>query len=206
MVADLRQGARTERRQAGFPEAVVHGDVAGQAGGVAQQVAHRHGAPRRRRLLLAAGGAGRHPHASQRRQVVGGRGVQRQLALLAQHHCRDRTHRLGHRIDAEDGVVRHGPAARDVHHAVRLEVDQRAVPRHHGNRPGEFVPVDESLCGSAQAIAGVGGEAAVARRANRRRESVHTSRVHGPTIYPSGTGCNRQPAVEGQSTRGRPGA
>ena len=198
MVADLRQGARAERRQAGFPEAVVHGDVAGQAGGVAQQIAHRHGAARRRRVLLAAGGAGGHAHASQRRQVVGGRGVQLQPALLAQHHRRHRAHRLGHRVDAENGVVRHGPAARDVHHAVRLEVNHRAVPRHHGNRTGEFLPVDEALCGSVQAIAGVGGEAAVVRPADRRRESVHASRVHGPTIYLRATGCNREPAVDGR--------
>ena len=43
----------------------------------------------------------------ERRQVVGDRRVEVELALLNQRHRRDRNDRLGHRKDAEDGFVRH---------------------------------------------------------------------------------------------------
>ena len=38
-------------------------------------------------------------------RYLGDRLVERDLALLDQHHERDRGDRLAHRIDAEDGVV-----------------------------------------------------------------------------------------------------
>ena len=171
VTADLLQGAPAQRRQAGFPEAVVHRDVAGQAGGVAQQVAHRHGAPRRNRRPLTGSAVGRHPHPAQRRQIVGGRGIEIQLAGLAQHHRGHRTHRLGHRVDAEDRVVRHHPAACGVHVALRLEVRHRAVPGHHDDRSGQLPAVDELPYCRVQAVAQSRGEPAILRRADRRRES-----------------------------------
>ena len=66
-------------------------------------------------------------HVLECRDQRGKRRFQRQFPLLHQHHRGDRGDRLGHRIDAEERVLRHrGPRCR-VLHAETLEIGNLAV-------------------------------------------------------------------------------
>ncbi len=100
----------------------------GQAGGVGEHVAERDRAAGRlgdHRLVLAGdidavvlpGG-----------DVAADRVVELEVALFIEHHQRDRGDRLGHRIDAEDGVVGHRLAALQVHRPEGLAVGDLSAP------------------------------------------------------------------------------
>ena len=192
-IADFLQRALGQRRQAGVQEAVVHRHVAGQAGGVAQQVTHRHGALRRNRCSAGAGILVGDQHPAERRQVVGSRRIQFQLARFAQHQRRHGADRLGHRVDAEDGVVRHRCAARDVHHAVRLQVRDRAVARHRRHRAGKLPVADQALRRAGDAVAEVRGQLHLFRLAPRQRRGRASALLHRPTISAQlGTGKQRR--------------
>ena len=71
--------------------------------------------------------------------------VEREPAFLVERHQCDARDGLGHRVDAENRVLGHGHAVRDVLFAVRLEVRDLAVPGNDGDDAGKYAPVDESL-------------------------------------------------------------
>ena len=69
--------------------------------------------------------------------------VERDAALLEQHHEGDRRDRLGHRIDAEDGVVPHRDLALDIGEALHGAVGDlaAAVDQKLGARKASGVDV-----------------------------------------------------------------
>ena len=101
-------------RRRGRPE-LVHRRVAavavGEARRVAQQVLHRGLALRLARsprsFCRGVSLDDADLHVGELRQVLADRIGQQQLALVVQHHDRDRNHRLGHRRDREDASAGH---------------------------------------------------------------------------------------------------
>jgi hypothetical protein len=74
------------------------------------------------------------------------------FALLVENQHGDACDRLGHRVVAEDGVLRHRRAARKVAHAVSAVVHNLAVPRQDRHGAGEFLFVDHFLDKAVQPL------------------------------------------------------
>jgi hypothetical protein len=74
------------------------------------------------------------------------------LAVLDEHQNRHTDHRLGHRHDAEDGVLLHRLLAVDVHQPVRLEMRDAAVARDERHGPGEVLRGNLTLHQLADAL------------------------------------------------------
>ena len=68
--------------------------------------------------------------------------IQLEVALFVKAHQRDRSDRLGHRIDAIDGVVAGGLAALNIHQAERLGIGQMAMSRDADLTPGQLARRD----------------------------------------------------------------
>ena len=64
--------------------------------------------------------------------------VERQLAVLDQHHDCDRGDRLGHRIDPEDGIRRHRQPGRDAAQPETFQIDLLAVLLDQQHRAGNL--------------------------------------------------------------------
>jgi hypothetical protein len=65
--------------------------------------------------------------------------------FLDEHHHGDAGHRLGHRGDAEEGVLRHRLLRFEVHQAMRLEVDDPSAPGDERHGAGDLAGVDVAL-------------------------------------------------------------
>ena len=99
---------------------------------------------------LEVGPAGEHPDVGEGRDERADRVVQLEGALLVEHHRRDRGDRLGHRVDAPQGVGLDRQPGLDVARAVAGHVGQPAPPAHRdqpaGSRPSSTyrreMPVD----------------------------------------------------------------
>ena len=112
-----------------------------EPGGVAEQVLDRHLALGRHQRVGHLAGLGveagdAHLERLELREVPGDGIVEQDAPVLHQHHDRDRGERLGHRVEAEDRVLRHGRAALRIALAQRLEVGDLAPPRHQRDRAG----------------------------------------------------------------------
>ena len=68
--------------------------------------------------------------------------VQADQAFLDQHHEGDGRDRLGHRVDAEDGVLPHRLAALEVDVSGHAGMDQRAAAVDLGQDAGEAAGID----------------------------------------------------------------
>jgi len=110
-------------------------------------------------------------HLGEGRQVLGDRIGQHDLAFFRQDHRADRGERLGHRVDAEDGVLGHRSAARGISRAERLEVCDAALARDDRHRAGKLLRLDLGLQGLADPAEPIGREADLfgARRRKRLR-------------------------------------
>src|SRR5437899_12737511 len=71
--------------------------------------------------------------------------VYRQPAFIDQHHDADGRDWLGHRGDAEEGVLRHRRAAFQVLAADGLVAKNGVLPTDDRDRPGDVVAIDERL-------------------------------------------------------------
>jgi hypothetical protein len=71
--------------------------------------------------------------------------VERDAAFLEQHHEGHRRDRLGHRIDAKNGVVFHGRFALEVGKALHRAVDDLAAAVDQKLRSREAAGVDISV-------------------------------------------------------------
>ncbi|MDX5377773.1 MAG: hypothetical protein LPK08_09720, partial [Halomonas sp.] len=76
------------------------------------------------------------------RDEAADRVVQLKVAALIQHHKRHRGDRLGHGIDAEDGVVPHDLVPLQVHGAEGLLVGDVAVPGDLHLTAGDLLRAD----------------------------------------------------------------
>ena len=118
--------------------------------------------------------------------------VEAPLALFVEHHQRDAGDRLGHRIDAEDGVALHGRAALDVLDAGDVDVDELAAARHQRHHAGELATVHHPLHAGGEPLEPLRGNPDVGRvdrfqiarrrslrRGRRCRRSFRRHRSHG---------------------------
>ena len=129
---------RLERLIAFWRLALAYPGVDVEAGRVAHQLPHRH----RLRLRHFAVRCG-HLEAGELGDVLGHRVVERPLALLPEHHHGHAHDRLGHRREAKDRVAGDRLLRRQILDAVRVEVDDLAVPRDERRDTGEFAVVHQ---------------------------------------------------------------
>ena len=145
-----------------------------ESGGVAEQVVHRH---------LAHGRDGRVVDLrefrvglrdadllrAEGRQELRDRIGQLHLAVLDEHHRRDRHERLRHRVDAEDGIGRHRCAARRIAMTHGRRVHELAAARDHHDGTGQLARVDLGLQRGADARQALGRHPHGFRRGGRQR-------------------------------------
>lgn len=111
---------------------------------MAQQVVHR-GGPLRALEHQRAVALHAHGRVGELGQVLRHRVHQLQPAGLGQHERGERDDGLGHRVDAEHRVLRHGLAARRVEPAQRLEMLHLATGGHQRDRARDAPGVDVLL-------------------------------------------------------------
>ena len=147
-------GDQVLERQPGFAEIDIVGAIkgvdrsffqkpVGQARGVGHQVADRHIAFRGFGLVTVFVAADKDLQAAQRRDVIGHRIVELEAALFVEHHCRHRGDRLGHRIEAKDGVGFHRLGRLDVAQAAMLQVNQLVAAQHGAQSTRQFAGLDQ---------------------------------------------------------------
>ena len=120
-------------------------EAVGQARGVAQQVDDQH-RPRRRPGQECRRRAGlEHAEVFPFRDVFVDGLVERDAAFLEQHHEGHAGDRLGHRIDAEDGVVLDRHLALDVGKALHRRVDHLAAAIDQELRPRKAAGIDVAV-------------------------------------------------------------
>ena len=137
-----------------------------QAGGVAQQIVHRHRlAARFGGESLGAGivGIDRDLEAGELRQIFRHRIGQDQPAFLGQHHRRHRGERLGHRRDPKHRVGGHRRAGLAVAIADRLQAGDLAAARHQNDRARHDAGIDVAGERVAHALQPFGRQADVFR-------------------------------------------
>ena len=118
-------------------------EAIGQTGGMPQQIHDQH-RPRRRPGQKCRRGAGlENAEVLPFRDVFVDRLVERDAAFLDQHHEGDAGDRLGHRIDAKNGVVLHRGLALDVGKALHRAVDDlaAAIDQELGSRKAAGIDV-----------------------------------------------------------------
>ena len=93
-----------------------------------------------------------------------------ELAVLHEHHRRHRGERLGHGVEAEDGVLGHRLAGRLVAHAEGLEVDDLALARDERHRAGDLAGLDLAAQHAADALEPLRRQADLLRL--RRRQAL----------------------------------
>ena len=139
----------------------VHGiparvEAVGQAGGVGKQMTHRHRLLRRHQFAVDE-----HVEVGEFGNELRHRIRQRELAFLVEHHRRDGGDGLAHGVDAEQGVLGHGPVVVRATLAHRLEVHDLAVPGDEGDHARELALVHVALGRLGDAIQAFGGHAGV---------------------------------------------
>src|SRR5215472_9263547 len=122
----------------------VAGVVVGDAGGMAQQVLHRHRASYVDELEPAVGLDADLLPGEFRDEFRHGV-TEQQMAFLDQRHDRDRDDRLCHREDPEDGVVGHWPSIRRALFADGVEPADLAPARNQYSRARKGPLVDFAL-------------------------------------------------------------
>ena len=142
IVADARQ------IESGLDVSVLHRSIErdlaiGQTGSVPQQILHNDLAIGRNRRVahareFAGGTRDTDLLALERRKEFRHRIGELDLAVLDQHHGGDRDERLGHRIDAKDGIQGHRLAFILVLEARGVGIDELALARDQHDRAGEF--------------------------------------------------------------------
>ena len=142
IVADARQ------IEPGLGVGVLHRSIErdlaiSETGGVPQQILHDDFAIGRNRRVghareFAVGTRDADLLALERRKEFRHRIGEFDLAVLDQHHGGDRDQRLGHRIDAKDGIQRHRLAFILVLEARGVGIDELALARDQHDRAGEF--------------------------------------------------------------------
>ena len=118
-----------------------------QAGRMAQKILHRD---------RAFGGHGTHHRRRERGNILANGVGQQQPAFFPQHHDRDRYDGFGHRIDAENGVLRHRCAARRQR-TKRLMVGDFAMTGDQSHRTGHVTGRRTTLQRGRQTIQSNGG-------------------------------------------------
>ena len=141
----IRDHGRKSAFAVGFPdmEFAIGGveigaveEAVGQPGGVAQQIHHLH------RFDVGGGkkgaqrAAGINAEIGEARNIARYRIVQPDAAFLHQHQHRHRGDRLGHGIDAEDGVLAHGRFFGQIERTAHPLPDQFAASPDQGQRAG----------------------------------------------------------------------
>ena len=154
----------------GVDRVALH-EAVGQPRGVGEQVAEIDLALGRDRIDLAAAAAGIDARVLEGRDEFRDRVVELKAALLVEHHDRRRGERLGHGIDAHDGVGSHRLVALDVGLAVGLCIGELALAhdRHrHARQPSAVDPVVHPL---GDAVEPRCGKPNLVR--SRERQGVH---------------------------------
>ena len=143
LVDHLLQGIAPPRQaHAQFPVgrvdvAGMH-EVVGQPGGVHEQVADGHGALAGRRGEQRVRTGGAHPQLFPGGNIAVHGIVQGEQAALVQDHQGDGGHRLGHGVDAHDGVGGHGRAPLHIPQARHVQVAGLAAPGDQRNAAGDL--------------------------------------------------------------------
>ena len=115
----------------------------GQPGGMAEQIDDLHRAFHRAGLETQLVGAGDKDTNVFPGGNVAMHGVfERDKAFFNQHHQRYRRDRLGHRIDAKNGIGRHGQPAFDIGMAGHAEMRDIAMAGDHRQCAGQFAGGD----------------------------------------------------------------
>ena len=122
----------------------------GKTGRVAHQVQNRD-RPCGRNALELAVALDADGHRGECRQVFGDRFREQEPPLLDQRHRCDRDDRLGHGIDAEDGVLAHGRPV-GLERAHRLMKGDLAVAGDQHRHARRFPFLDLALHGRAQQL------------------------------------------------------
>ena len=135
----------------------VAGVVVGDAGGVAQQVLHRH-RPRQRDQVELAVVFDTDLLVGELRNELGDGIAKDKMAVLDQHHDADRDDRFGHGEDAEQGVARHRRGLSRALLAERVEPADLAASRHHDRCARQGSLVDLALEGIRHALQPDGGQ------------------------------------------------
>ena len=116
----------------------------GQAGRVPQQVLQRGRLSHGLQLDRPVNQIGHLLHRILR-QVFGHWVIQQQLPLFHQHHGGHRHNRLGHGINAEYGIPRHGGIGGWVQRAQTVKQGQLAVPGNQNNGAGQALAIHLGL-------------------------------------------------------------
>jgi hypothetical protein len=106
------------------------------------------------------------------RHVAGDRIVEAPLALFEQDHHGHAGHRLGHGIDAEDLVLRHGLTGLEAGLPVGLELDDLAVAGEQRGHAGDPAVRDDLGHGVVQALQPRAVEADGFRAGGRRQRGL----------------------------------
>ena len=148
-------------------------EAVGQSGSMPQQVDDQH-RPRRRPGQEGRRGAGlEDAEVLPFRNVFVDGLVERDAAFLDQHHEGDRGDRLGHRIDAEDGVVLDRRLALEVGKALHRAMDHLAAAVDQKLRPRKAAGID--IAAASDAPRRGRGRPWTCRRIRARRGSGLTS-------------------------------
>jgi hypothetical protein len=140
---------------------VILEEIVGQAAGMGHHVPHLHGTEH----VLVLDTAVRHQDlgAGEGRNEFRHRVDQLAAPFLVQQHERRADDGLGHRVDAEDGVVRHGDAGFAVLPADTRRVHQPSASHDHGVKAAISTGVDVALQGGRDALEALGVHAHVFR-------------------------------------------
>ena len=116
-----------------------------QASGVRQQVVDGHGRTLRRILRAHIANTGHDFAVAKSRDVAADWLEELECAFFIEHHQRDRGDRLGHAVDAEDGVALHGQRIFGIAPATGFKMRNLAIPRQQRHESGCLLLVDIGL-------------------------------------------------------------
>ena len=135
-------------------------------------------------IVVAAGVELGDLHVGELREILRQRVVDQQLAALVKLQRRERDHRLGHRGDVEDRVLRHRDAGRLVAEAERLEVDELALAGDRDHGAGQAALLDVGIDDLRDLAEPLGRHADVFGLGARQRIAVLArSRPHLPVYW-----------------------
>ena len=136
---------RIARVDAG-PVQRVHGvavhEAVGEARGVGEQILDDHFAVGRAGAVVVLAAAREHLQALPAGDVAAHRVVQLECALLVELHQRHAGDRLGHRVDARDGVTLEAPPAFHIHQAAGEKQRLPSAPRDRQQVARQLAVVD----------------------------------------------------------------